>query len=210
MIPGTCIATMMDAAFAAITNTYNTGTAATETIPNGAMQMVVTEWGGGGGGATGRTAGISGGGGASGAYCTKTFALASADWGKTLTYTVGALGLGASTGDGQAGSASTITNNTFATAVAMTANGGGGGKDGNITGNQGTPGIASGGTTNTSGNGSGGATPVGRGAPNGGADVGLETVGTAPGGGGGGGLGGDLSDHAGANGSPGRVQFAYT
>ncbi len=50
--------------FVPVTNTYTTGTGATETVPTGATQVVITlDGGGGAGGFNGTTLGGGGGGG---------------------------------------------------------------------------------------------------------------------------------------------------
>lgn len=186
--------------FTPITNTYNTSTSATETIPTGATMLVIELWGGGG---AGGSASVSndGGGGGSGGYVKKTFTLTSADWGKTFTYTIGPVVSAAN------GTDSTLANNTFATSTSLTAGGGVKGAGG-VTGTQGAGGTASGGDVNTTGNGSGGVTSTGAGAPNGGGDQTANgNNGTAPGGGGGGGL---TPSGLGGNGTAGRAKFSYT
>ncbi len=143
---GAAAITVGGANFAPITRDYATGTAATETIPTGAAQMIVAGWGGGAGGSHGTGVGCSadnGGAGGAGAYCEKTFALTAADWGQTLTYSVGAPG-----GVDLDGGNSTLVNGTFSTSVNISANGG---QHGRINEVGGGGGLASGATTNTNG-----------------------------------------------------------
>jgi hypothetical protein len=104
---GMMMATAGGGAFQPVTNTYNSGTGATETIPSGgAVQVVITVWGGGAGGGGGDVGGTGGGGGGSGAYVQKTIALVGTDAGKTFTYTVGTAGnAGASSSNGTSGTA---------------------------------------------------------------------------------------------------------
>ena len=191
----------------AVTRTYNSGTSATETIPFGVSQLVITAWGGGGGGGLGSSSlGIRGGGGGSGGYTQKTITLSPADWGATLTYTVGSAG--ASNPSPQAGGATQVQNSTFGSTVLLIADGGGSGSTAGGVTTQGGGGAASGGDTNTSGNG-GGNTSDGEGAPNGGGDV-TSGSGSAPGGGGTGGRALSSPNNVGDAGAPGRVVFAYT
>lgn len=132
--------------FTPITRDYTAGIAASEVIPTGASQMIIGDWGGGAGGGHGTGSGCSidnGGSGGGGAYCEQTYALTSADWGKTLTYTV-AVAVGADTD----GANTTVVNNTFATTVNHNAHGGG---KGTINEGPGGGGLATGATTNTNG-----------------------------------------------------------
>lgn len=193
------------AAFSPVTNTYNSGTGATETIPTNASQVVIEEWGPGGGGAGGDSGGGQvGPGGASGAYVKKTIALTSADWGKTFTYTVGpSVAGGAALTNGSTGVATTCVNGTYGTAVNLSAGPGAGGQSGV---GRGSGGTATGGDTNTNGNGGGGILRPGLGAPNGGGDS-ATAAGTAPGGGG---AGGSVAGSVGQASAAGRVKFAYT
>lgn len=134
--------------FTPVTHTYTSGTAATETIPSGAGHLVIEDCGAGGAGGSG--SGNFGSGGGSGGYVTKTYTIAVGDYGKTLTYTVGAAGVGFNNSNGTNGSASTVVNNTFTTAVNFSAGGGFGGDTSGV--GPGNGGAASGGTTNTAGN----------------------------------------------------------
>lgn len=193
-------------------NTYNAGTGATETIPSGANQVVIEEWGGGGGGGKGAAGSfLDGGGGGSGAYVKKTYPLNSGLWGKTFTYTVGASGTG-SVGVGQAGTggASTVTNGTFPLALSMVANGGTGGFAGAVSGANGAGGTATGGDVNTNGNGDGvSVSSFGNACPNGGAaQFVATTAGNPPGGGASGGS--QTGSLQGLAGGAGRVRFTYT
>jgi len=187
--------------FVPVTNTYNTGTAATETVPAGAVSCVITIWGPGGGGS--REAGGNGDswGGNSGAYSTRTVAVTG---GQTFTYTVGQGGAGrtATSGSGSPGTAAT-TVSSASPSVSMSAGLGLGGVQG---GPAGAAATASGGTTNTSG--AQGLNPSGGSAPNGGnGGTTFGTAGSAPGGGG---AGGSLTPGNGGNGAAGRISFAYT
>lgn len=184
-----------------VTRTYNSGTAATETVPSGASRVVIEVWGGGGGGGTGDSVAPNyGGGGGSGGYVRRTVSLTSSNWGQTFTYTVGAGGASDAIGGD-----STVASGTFSGSVSLSAIGGNAGENG-TTGRQGSGGLASGGDVNTAGNGDGGVTRTGAGAPNGGGNVAAGT-GSTPGGGGG---GGSLSGGAGGKGGAGRIIFAYT
>lgn len=132
--------------FTPVTRTYTTGTAATETAPAGATNVIIAVWGAGGGGTRAPfvmciwDTGDSGG---SGAYSQSTYAITS---GQTLTYTVGVGGQGGEhtpTVSATDGTASSVSSGTK-TITTMTANGGKAGFQ--------TAATASGGTTtNTSG-----------------------------------------------------------
>jgi len=213
-----------DSAFVPITNTYTTGTATVETAPSGSASCTITSDGGGGGGG-GKLSSFSlicGGGGGS-ARCITT---ASISGGNQLTYTVGDLGVGNSSGNGTAGTATTTTSGTGGfSGIAHSAGGGGGGSGTTSTG--GTAGTASGGSTNTNGNAgthSGGTAASGAVGGTGAdaeydAEVGeylgeTDAVnGSAPGGGGGGGYRGNSGAGVslpGESGGQGRISFAYT
>lgn len=198
--------------FTPITNTYNSGTGATETAPTDSSLCTVTSDGGGGGGS--RSAGGPYGGGGSGRCVTPSLNVSS---GGQLTYTVGAAGAGrtGSAGNGTSGGATTTSGGTGGfSGVAHNAGGGGGATTLTI----GSGGSASGGTTNTAGqNGASGldaGSPAGDSAGGGAGGTNTTsggaspTAGSAPGGGGGG--GDDGSSHNGANGAAGRISFAYT
>jgi hypothetical protein len=131
------------AGFTPVTNTYTSGTGATETVPAGATSVsIVVNGGGGAGGYSGST---QGGGGGGGSQALRTIAVTG---GNTFTYTVAASVLGRITqGTGIAGQASTVSGTVSGGSVSMTAGGGGGGTF--LTGGLG--GTATGGTTNTSG-----------------------------------------------------------
>jgi hypothetical protein len=147
------------APFGGQTDTFSTAGTFTETIPSGSSQVVMEVWGGsgsGGGGTYPTKPYTSGGGGGSGGYNKTTVSLSSADWGKTITATIGA-----------PGTASTLTSGTKAitTMTSNTGAGGGGGVVG-TPGAGGAAGSASGGATHSSGNagvtgGAGGAGIVG-------------------------------------------------
>ena len=67
-------------AFSAVTRIYTTGTSATETVPTGASNVVISIWGGGGsGGITstgGSNSGSGGAGGGGGGYSQKSVSVA--------------------------------------------------------------------------------------------------------------------------------------
>lgn len=184
---------------------FSSGTG-TILIPTGATSVDIESWGGGGGGGFGLIGpkpsfqDLPGGGGGSGGYCKSVVAL-SGDDGKSIGYSVGALGAGATTraAIGGTGGDSTVYSGTFAV-TSLQAGGGGGGQTG---GDAGVGGAASGGnTTNTAGN-NGALGPNGGGGAIAG-DDGLN--------GGAGGAGGD-ADPTGApglDGEPGRVRFVFT
>lgn len=199
--------------FVAVTNTYTSGTAQTETVPNGASQVVIDLWGPGGGGGGSDDVGSDGGGG--GGYCRKTISLVG---GGTFTWTVGAIGTGGPRFDpGTAGGQTKVDNGTYGTTVTLRANGGDPGlRNGTSPGAGGT---ASGGDTNTSGTtganggahsgGDGGAGANGGAGGAGGIDGGANAQpGVAPGGGGGGGK--DSNSFAGGDGASGKIIFAWT
>lgn len=189
------------ALFDPVTRTYTTGTGATETVPAGASQVLITMHGGGSSGAfrNQSTPGANGGGGA--AYLAKTIAVTG---GNTMTYTVGAGGAVRTTLGQNSGTASQVSGTVFGGSLTLVA-GGGSGLNG---------GTASGGDTNT--NGDGGVTGEpgvsngagGSAAPPGGGSGGSANGGNAgfPGGGGG---GGNIPDQGGAGGG-GRITFYYT
>ena len=184
-----------------VARTYNSGTAATETVPSGASRLVIEMWGGGGAGGAGDPGTDPGGGGGGGGYCLKSIALTAANWGQTLTYSVGAGGVA-----GGDGGSSTVGNTTLSISFTMTAVGGEAGSVSYI-GSQGFGGTAVGGDTNTSGEGGGVMLRTGAASPNGGAST-PSGNGNAPGGGG----AGDRfsgSVLAGDGGS-GRIKFTYT
>lgn len=131
--------------FALRTDIIQAAGTSTLTVPSGATRAVIYALGGGGGGA--RTASSRFGGG-NGAYCVSDIAVASSEWGTSMSYTVGAAGVGrvSTAGNGTAGGATTVTHTGLG--VSISAGGGGGG----TTTANGTGGTASGGATlNTNG-----------------------------------------------------------
>lgn len=131
--------------FVPVNHTYTSGSG-NETIPNGAIQVVITVDGAGGGGAC-----LNAGG--NGGLSIKTLAISPSDWGLNLTYLVGTGGSGGSTTNGGTdGTASTSTGTIAAGSFSLAGNGGGHGR----TAGAGTPGTASGGDTNTTGGGASG------------------------------------------------------
>lgn len=125
---------------------FTTPGSSTVPVPVGAVQLDLEVWGGGGHGGHGASGGLDhqGGGGSSGGYVRHIIAL-SADGGKTLTYTVGAIA--------SASSASAVLTNG---SPSLSAGGGSSGLDatGSLNGGgQATGGTASGGnTSNVTGN----------------------------------------------------------
>ena len=181
--------------FAPVTHIYTSGSAATETIPAGASQVVEEVCGAGGGG--GSHSGVSGAGGGSGGYVKATLALTSANWGQTFIYTVapgGAGGAGSGPHNGSTAAASVINSGTYPTSVDYLADGGTGGNT-NIA-FPGLGGAASGGDVNNSGNDGSGATGA----------SGVPGVNCTTGVGG----NGEINPTAGDTGGGGTVVFAYT
>jgi hypothetical protein len=178
--------------FVPVTNTYTSGTAATETVPTGATSCTITVDGAGGSGAFDGTTFQPGGGGGS-ARSVKAIAVTG---GNTFTYTVApqVAGVGGFDQNGTNGAASTVTGSPSGGSVNMS---GGGGQGGLTGGTGGAGGTASGGDTNTSG--SAGAVFTGGTAASGAGNS------VAPGGGGNGAFSG-TSDV----GARGQVSFAYT
>ena len=179
--------------FVPVTNTYTSGTAATETVPSGASSCTITVDGAGGSGAADDISFQPGGGGGS-ARSVKAIAVTG---GNTFTYTVAPQVAGVSSyANGTNGTASTVTGSPSGGSVNMSGGGGGGGLTGGAGGGAG--GTASGGDTNTSGSAGG---PV----VSGGVAASGAAPSVAPGGGGNGAFSG-TSDV----GARGEVSFAYT
>ena len=150
------------AAFSPVTNTYTIS--GTETIPNGAAQVVIEACGMGAGGGGGDTASYGGGGGGGGVGRV-TKALTSVNWGQTLTVTVPASTAGGtSNANGIDGASVTVANNTYiglgATLTATGVVNSGGKSVANGTAG-GAAGTATGGAVNTAGSpgGAGGLSP---------------------------------------------------
>jgi hypothetical protein len=176
--------------FPPVTNTYTSGTAATETVPTGASSCTITVDGAGGSGAFDDLTFQPGGGGGS-ARSVKAIAVTG---GNTFTYTVAPQVAGSTfTSTGTNGAASTVTGSPSGGSVNMSGGGGGGGHFSAGGGG----GTATGGDTNTSG--SAGTVPTGGVAASGAA------ASVAPGGGG----DGAVSGTSGV-GARGQVVFAYT
>lgn len=134
--------------FTPVTVTRTSGTGATETVPTGATSVRIRVGGGGGAGGC-RGSVQDGGGGGEGGFTERTIAVIG---GNTMTYTVGALVAGRSTGGtGTSGNASSVSGTGLGPLaninVSMTANGGAGGQS--FSGGAG--GTATGGSTNTTG-----------------------------------------------------------
>lgn len=144
-------------AFVPVNHSFAGGTtAATETIPIGASQIIIEDCAAGAAGGGGdNLGGDFGGGGGSGGYVKKTFSLTPTNWGQTFTVTVknGSPQPGANTSGADPGS-STVVNGTFGTATSLTAGGGAttGGKSFGAGQAAGVGGSASGGDMNTTGN----------------------------------------------------------
>jgi len=181
------------------TRTYTAGTAATETVPAGATQCVITADGGGAAG--GRDSFDIGGGGGGGSRVVKTIDVIPGD---TFIYTVAALKAGrSSNGIGANGNASTVTGTVAGGSVNISAGGGLGGSDSGLDGDGGT---ATGGDVNTPGNagwGSHGGNGAGGGL-GGNPDAGSFSNGSPIGGGG----GGTVSTTSGS-GARGEIKFEY-
>jgi hypothetical protein len=122
--------------FTPVNHVYTSGTGVTETIPTGAATVIIEDWGGQGSGNH-----ILLEFGAAGGYVKKTLSLYPSNWGQTFTFTVGP---GGATGNND-GTASSITNGTYPTALNLAAGGGQSAQHG------GTGGSASGGDVNTVG-----------------------------------------------------------
>lgn len=161
-------------------------------VPEGTTSVTITADGGGGGGSGERAHESGGDGGGGGARCIKTIAIDPTDWGKIITFTVGAGGIG----DAQSlhtdtdGGDSTVTGTLVAGAINMFAGGGQAGSNGHAGG------TATGGDTNTPGSGADGGD--GGTAGSGAVDQGWQK-GETPGAGG----------HEGCDGGDGRVTFDW-
>lgn len=120
------------------------------TVPSGASSLTIGLSAAGGRGGNGASGNLDhgGGGAGSGADCFKTVAVVSADWGTTLSFTVGA-------GGGITGGSSTVTGTIAAGTINMFASGGVGGTSAtsSTSGTGGAGGTAAGGGTNHNGNG---------------------------------------------------------
>lgn len=191
--------------FTQIIHTYNTGSAATETVPTGATTVQIEGYGPGGNGFLAGVSTCHGGSGGGGGYVKRTITLISSDWGKTMAYTVGTVSgtnTSITTVNLSAGSASAPTANSGTNATSGTVNG--------------TGGAASNGTTNTTGGaGTDAFTLAGGGngaGPAGGAGGSLGVNGFVNGGGGGGDDNNVNCTGAGATagtGARGQVIFTY-
>lgn len=131
--------------FQPITRIYNTAGTFTETIPNGARQVVIECWGGAGGGGANFGSGCTlkgGGGGGSAGYCRSVYNVTGAA-GQTMGFNLGAQAV-----------ASSVSSGTY-TITTMLSNPGqqGGAATSTTPGNGGSGGTASGGNTqNITGN----------------------------------------------------------
>ena len=200
--------------FNPVTNTYNSGTGATESIPANCSQVVIELWGGGAG--TGNGGGsFSAGGGSGGGYAKITRQVLPGEYGTNLTYTVGLPGLGTASGNGFNGTATTVTGTVGGSSISVTCPGG--------NTNSAQTGVAAstlptGGDVNTSSAAASNGAPTGGGvqggngsaSPNGGAGgIGGSTSITTPPGFPGGGAGG-VDTGSGGDGAGGRIRFSYT
>lgn len=133
--------------FALRTDLIETVGSGTITVPTGATRAIVYVLGGGGGGAR-VASGVTRRGGGNAGIAVSNISVPSAQWGTSLSYTVGQGGAGrtSTTGSGTAGTASSVTHAGLG--LSMTANGGAGG----TTTAAGAGGTASGGNvSNTTG-----------------------------------------------------------
>lgn len=189
---------------AGIYDTSSPGTGSV-TIPSGATGVTIEIWGAGGGGGKGGTYLIApgepeeydGGGGGGGGYSKTVLVLGGGDALKTINYTVGTAGAGATVGaPGTAGTFSNVYSGSY-TITTMTANGGQQGTSTPLY-TQGAGGTASGGnTTNTTGNGGASFTNAGA------AGIAGDNSLTA-------GAGGNGGFSVGENGQNGRVRMVFT
>ena len=181
--------------FTPVGHTQRYAGAGTVSGPSGASTVVVEACGASGGG-QGANTNLEGGGGATGGYAKKTLSVSAADWGKTFTFTVGALGYAGS--PPQNGGATSVANGTFSLTLALSALGGQRGQ--RVTSSAG--GTAGGGDVNTTGaTGDPGTTDGLGGAPTAGVAI------TCPGGGNGAPIGGVPVN---TNGGAGAVAFSYS
>jgi len=201
--------------FVGFSETFTSGST-TVNIPPGAAQVQVQAWGGGGGGGFSRAVKCCqnwGGGGGSGAYVKKnSITIPSANWGNTISYTVGAAGTGgvfvpAPSTNSTSGGNTSVSSGTFTIPTSILAPGGSRCVDGS-TGTGGAGGTpASGGDVNTDGN------PGSNGPPSGTAPGGTAITspgGTSPSGSAGaGGRGGSLCG-SGVTGGAGQIIFTWS
>src|SRR5450631_1892233 len=123
-----------------VTHTYNAAGTYSDTIPAGASNVVIEDWGASGSGDVGTGSGCganSGQGAGSGAYARSSYTV-SGHAGQTISITVGTAGAPS----GNAGTSSTVSSGTFSVTT-MTAPGGQGGNNSTGTGLGGS--IATGG-----------------------------------------------------------------
>ena len=177
-----------------ITNLYS-NQSGTETVPSGAVGVLISVGGGGGGGGAGDGF-YYGGGGGEGGQSVHSLAIDSTDWGTALNYFAGVGGDGGNydVDGGYDGTTSTVTGTLLAGTINVH------GKFANGGGSSGNPGAAGDG-----GQGSGGNVSVTTG-DNGG-NGGAKGEGNCAFGGDG---GNGTKDRDGANGQPGKVQFDWT
>lgn len=193
--------------FAGQTDTYNAHGTFTETIPYGAKTLTLDLWGATGSGGAGAGSGCilaGGGGGGSGGYSRTVLTINPADWGKTISVTIGTGGAASN----NPGTASSIASGTYAI-TAMNAPGGGGGgnaPNGFTGGAAGAAGAVGTGGNSANSVGNAGQVGSGLGGANGGAGV-VGTNGTGPAGGLGSAAG---AGHAGHAGLDGQAIFAFT
>lgn len=182
--------------FAQTTETFITPGNGTWEVPCGVTSINIELWGGGGAGGGSTSNGSGGGGGGGGCYFTTTHAVVP---GSTLSYTVGAGGVG-SLGNGTAGGFSAFDGYIAPGGSGGLANAGGFGA-GCTPAQNGTNGGASGGNGGPGQNGGAGGAGVinGAGQP-----------GTAPGGGGGGGEKQNPVNYPGGAGGNGQILITYT
>ncbi|AXH49779.1 minor tail protein [Gordonia phage Pleakley] len=177
--------------------TYSTSGAFSYPIPPWALYIDIILLGAGGGGSGGNSFGADGRGGFAGSWNAIRLVRGSdIPWTEsTITGTVGTRGNGGARGNG-AGTAGTATSATSASAGTLSADGGGGASGTNPVGGNYVNGLSPGDYSFQGQNYTGGA------------QVGKDTDGSAPGGGGGAGSGGVFGgDKAGRPGAPGRAIF---
>jgi hypothetical protein len=184
--------------FTPFTQTYPTPGSFTETVPAGAVNVVIETWGGGGigGNGSGTGCGIADGGGAgAGGYCRSTYSCTS---GQTLNLVVGQ-----GTTTVLAGTGSSVTSGTFSVTT-MSAGVGTKGQNATLGGAGGAGGTATGGNVNNTPGTNGDAAGAGSGGAAG-------TAGVNGGPAGAGGHGGSGASQLGrTNGGNGLILLRYT
>lgn len=133
---------------------FNTAGAGSTVVPYGAIYLTVVLVGGGGGGGGSDLGGANGGGGGgSGGASINSYAIRSDDWGKTISFSIGAGGSGGASGSNGTNGGSTTLTSIVLNGVAT----------GTLTANNGVTG-----------------TPTGSGGPGGGAGTSGSSIGGKP------------------------------